>query len=74
VAQKGLIDETRDDTKAWVKIPEKGLNGRVAQALFLSLARQIKAKHMELPAKIHMDEDTITVEFDRVMSWIDKEE
>lgn len=64
MAQKGLIDETRDDTKAWVKIPEGGLNGRAAQALFLSLARQIKAKHMELPAKIHMDEDTITVEFE----------
>ena len=64
MAQKGLIDETRDETKAWVKIPEKGMNGRVAQALFLSLARQIKAKHMELPAKIYIDEGKIMVEFE----------
>jgi hypothetical protein len=48
MASKGIISgQEGQETTAWVQLPQGQTTGRTMQTLLLSLARQIKAKHME---------------------------
>ena len=60
MASKGItIEERTDKSMIWVKLPEKETNGKTMQTLLESLARQIRAEHMDrIVERMRIDPET----------------